>query len=276
MNKMGFWIDETDGDLNWGKVVPTLVILVVAVWFVFSSFVIVPAGHRAVVLKLGAVEDRVLGEGFNTITPFIQDAIIMDVRTLKYEVKASAATKDLLDVGTTIAVNYHLTENSVNDVYQTVGVDFEDKLIAPAVQEVVKAITANFEAGNLITERPLVKQQIDEALHERLAPRGIYVETISLTDFTFPEKFNAAIVDKQTAVQLKLKAENDLQRIEVEARQAVAKAEGEAEAIRVINEQLQRSPQYNQYVAVAKWNGIMPLVVGGAMPLINIPMGVTA
>lgn len=254
------------------RVFGLIVVLIVVIWIFLSTFVIVPAGHRGVVLELGAVSDVVLGEGFHVITPFIQNIHLMEVRTQKYEVEATAATKDLLDVTTRVAVNYHLSETAVNKIYQTIGPDFENRIIAPAEQETVKAITARFNAEELITQRATVKHEIEETLRERLQARDIIVETISLTDFQFPQKFNQAIIDKQTAIQLKLKAENDLERIKVEADQQIAKARGEAESIKIINEELQRSPQYLQFLAVQKWDGVLPIATGsGAVPFINIP-----
>ncbi len=257
-----------------GRAIWTIIVVVFLAAILFSSFTIVPAGHRGVVLRLGAVEDRVLGEGFHMIIPFIQTVEKMEVRTQRYDSKATAATKDLLDVNTNVAVNYHLSEKAVNKLYQEIGLDYEERVIAPAVQEVVKATTAKFDAEKLVTERASVKEQIEQSLKDRLSSRDVFVETISITDFTFPKQFNDAITDKQTAIQLKLKAENDLERIKVEAQQAVAQAEGQAQSIEVINTQLQKSPQYIQYMATQKWDGKMPLAVGsGALPFIQIPAG---
>jgi regulator of protease activity HflC (stomatin/prohibitin superfamily) len=239
----------------------SLIITIFLVVTAFATFVIVPAGYRGVVLNLGAVEDRVLGEGFHIIIPYIESVQTMEVRTQKYEIDCSSATKDLLDVNTKIAVNYKLSENLVNKVYQTMGMDYRERVIAPAVQEVVKATTANFNAEELIAMRPTVKQQIENTLKERLSSRDIIVEIISLTDFKFPEQFNDAITSKQTAVQLKLKAVNDLERIKVEAQQAIEKAKGEAESTRVVNEELMKSPLYLQFLAVNRWDGKLPLVV---------------
>ena len=265
--------DEDKDQIRWGRILFVVIGLIFVIATIFSTFVIVPAGHRAVVLMLGAVEGRVFGEGFHVIAPFFESVQIMEVRTVKYEATATAATKDLLDVTTQVAVNYHIAPSAVNDIFQTVGLDYENRLIAPAVQEVVKSVTARFDAEQLITQRPVAKQAVDELLAQRLSERSIIVETVSLTDFKYPDKFNQAIIDKQTAIQLKQKAENDLGRIQVEAQQAVAKAEGDARAIQLLQEQLKVSPDFVRYMAVQKWNGILPIVTGGGnMPLIDIPL----
>jgi regulator of protease activity HflC (stomatin/prohibitin superfamily) len=253
----------------------TKAVLVVIGLFIFVSislsiFVTVPPGHRGVLLQLGAVQTNPLGEGLHVLTPFTQSIVVMDVRTQKYEVDASAATKDLLDVTTKVAVNFHLDPAQVNIVYQTIGPDYESTVIAPAVQELVKATTAKFNAEELITQRETVKQQIEQALKDRLAPRNIFVETISITDFQFPKEFSDSIVAKQTAVQKALESQNKLEQIKYEAQQAVAKADGDAKAIEIINSQLLKSPQYINYLAVNKWNGNLPLATGGAIPFISL------
>lgn len=271
-------IDEDSGVklLKWVFAIAVFAIL----FLLLNPIVIVPAGYQGVVKTWGAATD-VMSPGFNLKIPIAQDIEMMETRTIKYDTPASAATKDLLDVETQIAVNYHLLDGSVSEIYQSVGISYQERLIVPAVQETVKAVTAKFDAEQLVKERAVVKLAIDNNLKERLAERKIIVETVSITDFKFPEKFNQAIIDKQTAVQLKQKAENDLERIKVEAEQARAQAEGQANAkieiakadataIDIINQQLLKSPTYIDFLAVQRWNGILPAVTGGATPFVNI------
>ena len=250
-----------------------LVVLAILVFLVVSSVVIVGPGHRGILLEFGRVTGEVYGEGLHIIIPLINNVPIMDVRTQKYEADSTAASKDLQDTHTKVALNYHLDPAKVNDIYQTIGFDYADKYIAPAIQEVVKASTAKFNAEELITQRPIVKDAIEEGLKNRLDSRDMIVERVSITDFQFSKQFTEAIESKVTAQQLALKAENDLKRITIEAEQAVEKAKGEAEAIRIINEQLEKSPQYVQFLATQKWNGVLPLATGVTTPFIQIPTG---
>lgn len=248
-----------------------IAVLIIFIFAIFNPIVIIPAGNRGVVLRFGAVEDRIFGEGIHVITPIMETVVQANVQTQKFEIKASAATQDLLDVTTTVAVNYHIAPESTNKLYQDVGPDFQAKVISPAVQETVKATTAQFDATKLITERPAVKDKIEEALKERLASRGIIIETISITDFTFPTAFNDAITAKQTAVQKATEAENKLAQVQFEAQQSVATAKGQAESIDIINKQLEKSPTYIQYLATTKWDGKLPLATSGATPFIQLP-----
>lgn len=242
-----------------------------AAWLFLSFFVVVPAGHRGVPLWFGQVEDRTLGEGLYIIVPIAEKVAIMEVRTLKYEVEATSASKDLQDAMTKVALNYHLEPTRVNEIYQTLGLNYADRYISPAIQETVKASTAQFTAEELITRRPAVKQAIEQGLKERLDPRGIKLETVSLTDFSFSEMFSQAIEAKVSAEQEALKAKNVLERIKIEALQKVAASEGDAQAISVVEETLKNSPNYINWLKVTKWNGILPQVTSG-IPFIEIPM----
>lgn len=257
------------------------VLIIFGLILLFGTFYTIDAGHRGVIKTFGAPSMEARGEGLHMKIPIAQKVVRMSVQTMKYEAKASAASKDLQVVETDVAVNYHIEPTTVPVIYRNIGADYEAKIIQPAVQESVKAVTAQFTAEELITKRDTVKSMIDEKLHERLAASNINMETTSITNFDFSENFNQAIEAKVTAEQLKLKAMNDLERIKVEAEQKaasaegdkkakIAQAEGDAEAIRLIDEQLTRSPQYVQYFTVQKWNGVMPLVTGGATPLINL------
>lgn len=254
-----------------GKKVAAAIIIILIMILGFASIQIVNAGERGVLLQFGAVQEENFGEGLHFVTPIRDDVIKMNVQTQKYEVDATASTKDLLDVATKVAVNFHLSPDSVNTIYQKIGLDYESTVIAPAVQEIVKATTAKYDAEELITHREAVTQEIGNALKERLAARDIQVETISIINFEFPVQFNQAITDKQTAVQKALEAQNKLEQYKFEAQQTVVKAQGDAQAIEIIQKQLQTSPEYIQYIAIQKWNGILPQVTGGAIPLVSLP-----
>jgi len=268
---------------------PKLLVLVpialIIIGIAISTVAIVPAGARGILLTWGAVNPTPLGEGLHFITPIMNKVDTMSVQTQKYEVSASAATKDMMDVATTVAVNYHLDPSQTSNMYQLVGKDYQDRLIVPAVQEVVKASTANYNAGELLTERPAVKSQIEDSLKQRMLDRGIIIETISITNFAFPSSFNDAITAAQTAKQQAEKAKNDLVRIQVEAEQKVAQATGEATAtltkakaeaqsIEIRGQALKNNPQVSQLEAINKWNGQLPnyMLGSGAVPFVNIPI----
>ena len=238
--------------------------VVVILIMVFAPISMVGAGERCVLLEWGAVTGTIWNEGLHWRIPVMQSCQMMDVRTQKYVDTASSASKDLQDVSTEIALNYHLEPTKVDFVFQTIGTQFGERVIAPAIEDSVKAGTAQFTAEELITKRALARETIQQEMQKRLESYGIVVESLSITNFQFSAKFTQAIESKVEAEQMALKAENDLVRIKTEAEQQIALAQAEAEAIRIKGEALKQNPELVQLEWVNKWNGVMPQFMTGS------------
>jgi regulator of protease activity HflC (stomatin/prohibitin superfamily) len=257
------------------------IIIAIAVLFVIialNPFVKIDAGERGVVLNFGAVQDVVMDEGLHLRVPIMQKVIHMDVKIQKSETRAEAASKDLQDIKSLIALNYHIIADKANWVYQNVGVAFKERIIDPNVQEAVKAVTARYTAVQLIGEREKVSTEIKASLVTKLAEYNIYVDGFSVIDFAFSKQFTAAIEAKQEAEQLAIKAMRDLDRIKIEAEQKIASAKAEAEGLRLqkmeITAELIELRKVEAFrEAIAKWNGTVPDVLmgsGSAMPLLDL------
>ena len=266
------------------KIVAALGTFIFIIIILAESVVIVQAGHRGVVLYLGAVENRVLGEGMHFIVPFAEQVIQLEVRTLKFQAEASAASNDLQEVQSVIALNYHIDPNDANAIFQQLGADYSDRIIAPTIQESVKASVAKFNAEELITKRETAKGVIADTIRNTLSQRNIVVETVFITDFKFSQAFADQIEQKVVAFQKYLTEQNNLRAIQVianqtvvqaeaQARANIAKANGESQAIRIINEQLRQNPQYLQWQGINRWNGQLPysLGAGGGVPFFQLP-----
>ena len=271
------------------KMLIAIVIFAVIVIVMFESVVVVQAGHRGIVLYVGAVENRVLGEGIHFIVPFAEQVVQLEVRTLKFQADATAASNDLQEVQTTIALNYHISPSQANIIYQQLGAAYADRLIAPTVQESVKASVAKFNAEELITKRATAKALIAQTIGNTLAARNIIVETVFITDFAFSQAFASQIESKVVAFQKYLTEQNNLKAVQVVANQTVvqaqaaaranvAKANGESQAIKVITVQLKQSPDYLQWLSINRWNGQMPYALGsgGGSPFSQQPVTATA
>ena len=247
------------------------VIVVVGMIFISQTFVIVGAGERGVVLNWGAVSDTVLDEGFHILVPIMQDVKIVDVRTQKEELDVEAYSKDIQTVTTTIALNYHVLPETVNTLWQEVGEHYIFKIVDPAIQESVKAATAQFTAQELIEKRPELKQVIKDKLSTRLNNKFIHVDDFSIINFQFSQSYEIAVEEKQVAQQDALKAENELVRVKVEAEQQIAKATAEAESIRIQAEALRQNNDLIDLRAVEKWDGQLPYyMMGNTVPFVNI------
>ena len=267
-------------------IVAGVITFVVIIVVMFESVVVVEAGHRGVVLYVGAVENRVLGEGIHFIIPFAEQVVPLEVRTLKYVADATAASNDLQEVQSTIALNYHISPSQANIIYQQLGADYADRIIAPTIQESVKASVAKFNAEELITKRATAKAVIAETIANTLGARNIIVETVFITDFKFSPAFASQIESKVVAFQKYLTEQNNLLAVTVIANQTVvqaqatarsnvAKANGESQAIKIISAQLKESPQYLQWLSINRWNGQLPYALSGAVPFFQLPRTTT-
>lgn len=224
---------ETSGEPNprlVSKYASIIGIVFIIASLILGSFTTIPAGSRGVVIRFSAVTGTILREGLRTKLPFLDSVIIMSIQTQKYETDSSAITKDLQDVSTTIALNWKLDAGMAAEVYRTLGLEFIDRIAAPAIQETIKQVTAQFNAEDLILKRDQVKTAITESLSSRLRERGIITEMVSITNFQFSDTFTAAIESKVAAEQAVLEATNKLERVKVEAQQTEAQAKGEADA----------------------------------------------
>ena len=228
----------------------------------------VGTGEVAVMTRFGRVTGQELGEGFHIKHPF-DTPNKYDSKVLKIETAAAAASKDLQDVNSGIVINYVLERGRISDVHKDVGINYQDKLIDPAIQEVFKASTAKFDATELITDRSAVKADAYELLRDRLSTYGITVLELSITDFSFSSEFAKAIEAKQVAQQSAEQAKFNAQKAEEDAQAAINRAKGEAESQRLV--QTSVTSLTLQKEAIEKWDGKLPTYMGQGT-VFNIPL----
>lgn len=238
----------------------TVVLLLIAI--IFTPFSFVNAGERGVLMEFGKVQDRILGEGIHLIIPIVHTVKKLSVRVQKQEISTEASSKDLQDVFTDVALNWHIIPEEANAIYQHIGAENEivDRIINPAIEEVLKAVMAKYTAEELITNRGEVKAGVDNLLTARLTNYHIAVDDISLVHVHFSERFDEAVEAKQIGEQEAKRAEFVAQKATKEAEAKVNIAKGEAEAQRLVGETL--SPDLLQKQAIEKWDGSMPKIVG--------------
>ena len=238
-------------------------------------FVIINAGERGVVMRFGQVQQEVLNEGIHFVVPIVTAVKNMSVRVQRSDVNAQAASKDLQDVTTEVALNWHIDPAQVNIVYQRVGDESQilERIINPAVSEVLKAATAKKNVEEILIKRTELKQEIDQALKMRLSGYGLAVDDVSLVNFGFSPEFNKSIEAKQIAEQQAKQAEFVALKATKDAEAEVNRAKGQAEAQRL--QRLTLTPDLLQKQAIEKWDGKFPTYMGGNSPLpfINVTPG---
>lgn len=254
----------------WATIIVVGILVLVGIVTFVKAFVAVDTGNVGVVTNYGRVTGRELGEGVSFIAPYVEGVSVYDIKNQKEEVQSNAATKDLQDVSGTLVLNYQLLRGEVSKIHQTVGVNYKDKLITPALNEVFKAATAKYNASELITNRAEVKNDVYEGLKSRLEKYGISVLDVSITSFNFSAEFNKAIEAVQIANQEVAKMKQEYERAKVEADKKVAEAQGQAESQRLQQETLTQELLQKQWIE--KWNGSLPTYVGGGDTSFYMPV----
>ncbi|NUU61208.1 prohibitin family protein [Paenibacillus agri] len=258
-----------------GKLIGGIVAVLVVAVLGTNAYASVEYGHVGLYKTFGKLNDNTLAPGIHFKIPFIQTVIQVNTQVTKSETDTSASSKDLQPVSTHVAVNYSVNKASVFHLMNNIGGNYDTVIISPAIQEIVKEVTAKYPAEDLITRRDVVSGEVSDQLKTRLAKYDLIVNDINIVNFKFSDAFNQSIEAKQVAQQQALKAENDLRRIEIEAKQKVAQAQAEAESLRlkkqeVTPELVQLKQIEVQEKALDKWNGVLPTVTGGATPFVDV------
>lgn len=266
---------------NIPKVILAVVVVVLALALGGSCFTVVSAGHTGVVSTFGRVSENVLQEGFHFKAPW-QTVTKMDNRIVKLEVSTEAFSSDLQTVNVNLAVNYRVDTSKSFSIVKNVGTRYEDVLITPAVNEVMKSIMAQYTAEQSITNRNIISTALLEELNEKVGDSGIYVSDINIIDFDFSDVYVAAIEAKQVAEQEKLRAKIEQEQLtmekEAEASRRVIDAEAAAEVARIeaeaaayagekeaaANEKIAASitAPLIEYNKIQRWDGKLPTVTG--------------
>jgi regulator of protease activity HflC (stomatin/prohibitin superfamily) len=246
-------------------------IIVIALIIIGGVFVQIGPGQRGVLMTFGAVHDGVLDPGLHLKLPFAQSVVRMDVQVQNSQAQETAASLDLQNVSSTVATNWHILPADAEWVYQHIGSesDLVEKIIHPAISNSVKAVTAHYNAEDLIIHRDAVRDEIQKQITSELQPYRIVVDSVNITDFHFSEEFAQAIERKQIAQQRALQARYELDQAKVLAQQRVVEAQAQSQAQQLLQQTL--TPEIIQQQAIAKWDGRLPAVVGdkSVLPMIG-------
>ncbi|MBD2388523.1 prohibitin family protein [Cylindrospermum sp. FACHB-282] len=248
-----------------------LTALLFLITILLTPFVVVDAGEKGVLMQFGRVEQTILQEGIHIIIPVVNTVKKISVRIQKQEISAGASSKDLQDVFADVALNWHIIPEETNVIFQEIGdeKDVVEKIINPAIEEVLKAVISRYTAEEIVTKRGEVKSAIDNTLITRLHGYHIAVDDISLVHVNFSDKFSEAVEAKQIAEQDAKRADFVALKAAKEAEAEVNLAKGEAEVNRLLHESLTNEILERQ--AIEKWDGKLPLIMTKEAPrLLNM------
>lgn len=260
---------------NIKKIIIIALIAVFVILIAANCFTVVSAGHTGVVVTLGKVNEGVLQEGLHFKAPFVQSVVKIDNRIVKLEVDTEAFSKDLQTVATTLAINYRVDTSKSYSIYKNIGANYEEVLVTPAVNEVLKAIVAQYTAEESVTNRSLISEGLVKGLNDKLNSIGLYVTDVNIINFDFSEAFINAIEEKQVAQQQLLKAETEKQtaitNAEAQAETTRIKAEAEAEANNKLRASLDNNVIRSKFYE--KWDGKLPQAMGSDSVITSIDGG---
>lgn len=237
----------------------TIIVIALMVLFLFS-FTTIKSGEAGIKTRFGKVITTQMDEGVNFKIPSIEKIIKMNIQVQKVEIDTSSASKDLQDVNMKLAVNYRVLGDKATSLYKNVGTKYEDVILQPAIQESIKAVTSQYTAEELISNRSEVSTKCMETLQDKVKNYGLSIDNFNIIDLNFSEAFNKAIEEKQVAEQKVLTAKQELEKEKIEAEKKIVKAESEKTA----NELKQQSLTDNiiKEKFIEKWNGELPKASG--------------
>lgn len=214
----------------------------VAVTLGQSAIYDVEGGKRAVIFdRLSGVQQQVIGEGTHFLIPWLQKAIVYDVRTKPRTIATTTGSKDLQNVSLTLRVLHRPEVMNLPKIYQSLGLDYDERVLPAIGNEILKSIVAQFDAAELITQREVVSARIRQELSRRANEFNIRLEDVSITHMTFGKEFTKAVEQKQIAQQDAERAKYLVEKAEQERNANIIRAEGEAESAETVSKALAKA-----------------------------------
>ncbi|KAL2529073.1 Prohibitin-3 [Forsythia ovata] len=202
-----------------------------------SSLYTVDGGQRAVLFdRFRGVIDETVGEGTHFLVPWLQKPYIFDIRTRPHTFSSVSGTKDLQMVNLTLRVLSRPEVNRLPDIFKTLGLEYDEKVLPSIGNEVLKAVVAQFNADQLLTERPHVSALVRESLIRRAKDFNIVLDDVAITHLSYGAEFSRAVEQKQVAQQEAERSKFVVAKAEQERRAAIIRAEGESESAKLISD----------------------------------------
>ncbi|KAJ8616377.1 hypothetical protein MRB53_035749 [Persea americana] len=204
---------------------------------VSSSLYTVDGGQRAVLFdRFRGVLDETIGEGTHFRVPWLQEPYIFDIRTRPHTFSSISGTKDLQMVNLTLRVLSRPDVIHLPKIFKTLGLEYDEKVLPSIGNEVLKAVVAQFNADQLLTERPHVSALVRDSLVRRARDFNIDLDDVAITHLSYGAEFSKAVEQKQVAQQEAERSKFVVAKAEQERRAAIIRAEGESEAAKLISD----------------------------------------
>jgi len=232
--------------------VTTIFILILII--LFGSFRTIKSGEVGLRIRFGKIVDSTLKEGINFKIPFMEKIQKVNIKVQKSEETVEGSTKDMQIINTTVAVNYRIEIDKASNLYRTVGNQYEDTILQPAIKESIKTAIAKYNAEEITTKRNEVSNDCLNTIQEKVEKYGIIIEDFNLTDFSFSAEYTKAIEDKQVA-------EQNLEKAKLEAEKKVVEAEATRKANELLSQTITEKTLTEKFIE--KWDGKLPETYAG-------------
>lgn len=247
-----------------------LILSLLLVTLTGCGFETVDTGHRGIKTTFGKIIGEPLGEGLHFYNPFTSDIIEMEVREVKIEGETPCFTKDTQNVVVAYAVVLYPDPAKIHTIYQKFGYQWSSKLVIPAIHSAIKDMIGQYVADDLVGKRDAVRVAAQKELAETLSTRDITITSISLTNLDFDDAYEKAVEEKVVATQNALAEKNRSVQVEEKAKQTIASAKADAEAMKIKTQALSQNRGLVEYEIAQKWDGKLPQnMFGGSLPMIN-------
>lgn len=256
-----------------GLSVAAAVAAIVGIGSLFASFETVQTGNRGIKVTFGEVNETAgsLPEGLYFMNPFTTDIKQMNVKVQTWEGTANTYTKDVQQANIKYVINFRLNPDQAHTTFRTVGTAWENALVIPVVNGILKQVVGTYDAVDLVANRASATARIQQQLQEQLVTRNVVLDRIELVNIQYLKEFEKAVEDKVVAVQRATEEQNRTVQIQEQAKQRVIEAEAIATSMRIRAKALESNPKLVEYEAVQKWDGKLPQYsLGSATPFINL------
>ena len=253
------------------NIISKCIIGVFVLSILISSIYYVSPGYRGTLVTLGNVHQTSFNNGIGFKWPFVSTMIETDIRTQVLNDTAVTYTKDIQTATIGFNLTYNVVPESVPQLYEKIGKDYQTKLIIPIIQDAIKDVVGSWQAQDLVANRDKARMQILTTLKEKINKKYIQNISFQITNLDYSDNFEAAIENKVIAEQKAQEAVNNTKRIEEEANQKVISAKADAEAMEIKAQALEKNQKLVDYEAVQKWDGKLPTyMLGNSTPFINV------